>query len=253
MAVSDPRVGTPVIATGNNPLAVPIPTGSTTDDALIIISQNVRLSTSGTITTPGTPANWLPKDTAAVTGLSGQLRGTLLYLPGGWVSGMATPTLTYSGGLATDQHRAQMFALPGAETVGDPTDVLSVATLGAESSNTLGPFPGPASPAAAGGIAFLFAAADNDGFADSVMAVVTGDSLTWVEADDWVGQSVATTSFVIDYALIPTARSIASKSITVTNGYSSPIRSLGRIWVIKAAADEPPDPDPVGQFLPFFG
>lgn len=246
MAVSAPRVGTPVIVTGNNPAAVPIPAGSTTGDALIIISQNVRLSTSGTITTPGTPANWMRKDTAAVTGLSGQLRSTQFYLPDGWVSGMATPSLSYSGGLSTDQHRAQMFALPGAETAGDPTDVISVATLGAQSSNTLGPFPGPVAAAADGGIAFVFAAADNDGFADSVFALLTGDSLTWVEADDWVGQGAASTSFVIDYALIPTGRAITAKSFTVTNGYSSPVRSIGRIWVIKAAADEPPDPDPEG-------
>lgn len=224
MAVSFVAAGAPARGIGVSTVPA-LPAGLVTDDLLILLDV-AWSSTAGTPTTPGTPSGWAQKATFA----GNAVRITWFYRR--WVSGVTAPTVT--GGTGSNEHRSQIVALRGAPTTGDPTDVIGTAATTASSSTALGTIAG-ITTTDAGGAVLVVGARGNDLTNDTAaFSTLSGDSLTWVELSEHGAESSAPEpafAMVWDYALIPTARTITTKSFTIT-GNSVAAAGVGQMWAI---------------------
>lgn len=83
----------------------------------------------------------------------------------------------------------------------------------------------------------------NDNWTDSdgVVATLTGDGLTWAEAEDYIVSvsGMADQGGVVAYAQVPAGGEVTSKTFNVTNLYN--FTSMGRMWAIRPAPVAPPD------------
>lgn len=206
-----------------------VPAGVATGDLLIIFDT---ISSGGTAPVPGTPAGWTQKSTYFNDGPTYRVRLTWYYRA--YAPGVTAPTITYSG-TSGDEHSSRMFAFRGAAVVGDPTDVLGTPALLTTSSTTAGPIPG-VTTSSTGGMVLVGVVRDNDlSDGSSGWQPLTGDSLTWVEIEEYGSVSGADkSSFALDYAIVPTApKTITNKTFTIS-GSSVSGRGIGQMWAIKA-------------------
>lgn len=227
MAISYLGAGTRSVAVNANTTPA-LPAASFQDgDLLVVLDTCHRDRTTSVPATPGTPSGWTRKDTWTVQGSVRSMRGTWFYKP--WVSGDTAPTFTYGPtGVTDDEHTSQMIGLRGALTGADPTmDLGGTPTEQASSSTVLGPVSG-VTGSRDGGIVLVAGLREANA---TTISTLSGDSLTWTEIDEYHGTTGTNLySRAWDYALVPTASAVTSKSFTITAGSAAP--SAGQMWLV---------------------
>lgn len=226
-----------------------LPAGLEDGDVLLMIDHITDNLTSGDAPSPTTPAGWTQKAMEVHAGPQNDgartsLRQTLFWRR--WTTGTTAPTVTMGAGSDVG-HRTRIFAVRGAVAEGDPTDVLGAIFKGPSEETDVGPIPG-VSGLTPGAMVFVIGFG-NDNWTDSdgVVATLTGDGLTWAEAEDYIVSvsGMADQGGVVAYAQAPAGGSVTSKTFSVANLYV--FTSMGRMWAIRPVPARPSD------FMPFFG
>jgi hypothetical protein len=122
------------------------------------------------------------------------------------------------------------IVITGAAITGDPFDQVGVLTAATTASTTVaGPAPVLTNPVIAGGAVFVLFGHENQ-LTSGGIALLTGDSLTWVEGAEYTGITDTTSCWATDWALVPTATSVTAKqaAIAVASG-----KGFGQMFSIK--------------------
>jgi hypothetical protein len=227
-----------------------LPAGLVDGDVLLMIDHITdNLASGGDAPSPTTPTGWTQKAMEVHAGpqddgVRTSFRQTLFWRR--WTTGTTAPTVTMGAGSDVG-HRTRIFAVRGAVAEGDPTDVLGAIFKGPSEETDVGPIPG-VSGLTPGAMVFVIGFG-NDNWTDSdgVVATLTGDGLTWAEAEDYIVSvsGMADQGGVVAYAQAPAGGSVTSKTFSVANLYV--FTSMGRMWAIRPVPARPSD------FMPFFG
>lgn len=236
--VSYVAAGTRSVAVNGN-TSPGLPAGLSAGDLMIMLDTVHRDRTTSLPATPTTPSGWLRKDTASIQGTTRSSRVSWYYRA--WKSGDAAPSIVYGPtGVTTDEHVSQIIAVRGALIGSDPTHQYASPALAVASNTVMGPVAGFTTFRAD---TLILCAAIREANATSV-DTLTGDSLAWVEIDEYQGVTTPNVyARAFDYALVPTPQAITDKSFTV-NGAVGTVGSVGSMWAIS-----PPRTD---DFMPFF-
>lgn len=228
MAVSYVGAGTRSFA-ANGATSPGLPAGLQSGDLLVLMDCVV--SWAGTANTPGTPSGWTQKATSARAS-----NGRLTWMYARYLSGMAAPTVTYSGS-AQDVHYSRIFAFRGVVGSGDPTDV-----LGASSTNAFVKDVGPISgvtTTASGGVVLVGFVRESDWNPAGGVPALSGDGLTWVEVEDFTDYAAGDNFGVaLDYALTSSPTAVTAKTFVVDTGNTAP--AVGRMWALLPAPTAAP-------------
>ena len=230
-AISNVRWGTKseaVNSAGTGQSLTPsLPAGLGVDDAVFVIARARRTSGSTTISTPLIASATYPGWKAIIDfGTAAGNTGTdlvshserLRVYHAAWYPGMVAPVVTVGGSTLTDISSAQMFAISGARL--SEAEIIDQAPTGfnlssSASTSVIGPTAALPANAMAGSLALALLAHEYN-VTSGAVGVTSGDSLTWVEGGEGVQTTVSGQAWCNDYALVPTARSIAAKQATVT-------------------------------------
>lgn len=203
-----------------------LPAGVVDGDLLVLIDRVVDATRALGAAVPGAPAGWTQKTTYVSTG-SADSRITLYYRR--WASGVTAPTITYAGG-ASAAHVSRIYRVPGAVTSGDPTDFLGSGATWAASASA-GPIPGGVASADGGAVLVMAVREDASSATPTTANLLTGDSLSWVELTDDDFNDGDDSWSVTDYALVPTARTITSKTFTLATSPGN-FAGTGIMWAL---------------------